>query len=342
MTGPSPTHWDDPQLLPPHRGTGWSIWNGREIVCTDARDAARRLRHWNPTHATFIASPGAPRFVPPPDDPDIGPKVLSGFLGRTRFGIAAAAAAALAFSLLSLMLPGHAAIGMACIAAAIAGLGLCDYRLAFVTATGAADRSRYFFWLRAEPRVLRGLTLWAMLFAGAGAMQWLLVAEHGFEATVTSYGLVYAAARGGEWWRLATGPPLHASLADFLNNAVSACFLGAMSWPAFGFRSIAVFALASSFGALSQMLGGDPAFDTYLGVSGGVFGLYGLIVITGLRVPRFLPRGMPTLLCGIGLISGLGASLLASNAAVVAHLAGFAVGAAAGLALTPAGSVADS
>ena len=60
------TGWDDPCLLPAHRGPGWSVWKGREIDCDDADAAVRHFTGWNPTSARLVAPPGVERFVPPP------------------------------------------------------------------------------------------------------------------------------------------------------------------------------------------------------------------------------------------------------------------------------------
>lgn len=323
--------WNDEGLLPARTGTGWAVWKGREIDCVGRREATRFFRAWNPTHALFAASPGLDRFVPPPACAALGASVLAGFRQRARWSIAVMCAGAVLFFLVSAVMSERFALGLAITMSAIAALGACDYCYALSSADGASDRARYFYWLRVDRGVRTGFVVWSVLFAAMGTVQWALVARLGLDATVESFGLIYAAARKGEVWRFATGPLFHASTAHFLNNAVSATFLGAMLWPDFKRKTIVLFVMANSFAAVAQIFFGDPGFDSFLGVSGGVFALYGFLIATSLRVRDFLPRGMPLLLFGIGVISALGAWLLSPNSGVVVHAAGFMIGAAAAL-----------
>jgi rhomboid protease GluP len=130
----------------------------------------------------------------------------------------------------------------------------------------------------------------------------------------------------GEWWRAATALTLHADLAHAGANAVTlGIFLGAVArrlGPA-----LATW-LALVAGVMANLLTAlvVPGGHVSIGASSAVFGALG--TLSALQVPR---RGAwLTMGAGVALLGFLGTGLRAD---LLAHLFGFAIGAAEGLAV---------
>lgn len=151
------------------------------------------------------------------------------------------------------------------------------------------------------------------------------------------YGIVLSAVRDGQLWRLPAGVFFHAGLAHCLNNAFLLLFFGTVAWVLPGpALSITVFMLGCVTGAAIQMCLGTIRYDSFLGISSGVFALYGVLTALAVFERRTLPRGFTFLLLGIVTISGVGTELLSTNAASIGHVAGLAFGAVSAVAIQSA------
>jgi membrane associated rhomboid family serine protease len=130
----------------------------------------------------------------------------------------------------------------------------------------------------------------------------------------------------GEWWRAATALTLHADLAHAGANAVAlGIFLGAVA-RRLGPALAAWLALVA--GVVANLLTAlvVPGGHVSIGASSAVFGALG--TLSALQVPR---RGAwLTMGAGVALLGFLGTGLRAD---LLAHLFGFAIGAAEGLAV---------
>jgi membrane associated rhomboid family serine protease len=130
----------------------------------------------------------------------------------------------------------------------------------------------------------------------------------------------------GEWWRAATALTLHADLAHVAANAVAiGIFLGAVEHrlgPALATWLVLTAGIAGNVLTALVMRGGHVS----VGASTAVFGALG--TLSALQVPR--RSAWLTLGVGVALLGLLGTS---ARADLLAHLFGFAVGVAEGLAV---------
>jgi len=131
---------------------------------------------------------------------------------------------------------------------------------------------------------------------------------------------------GGAWWRAATALTLHADAAHLLGNAAAlAVFLGALAQrrgPALAAWLTLVAGVAGNVAVAALVRGGHVS----VGASTAVFGALG--ALSALEVPR--RRAWMTLAMGAALLGILGTG---ARADLLAHLAGFAAGAAGGASL---------
>ena len=177
-------------------------------------------------------------------------------------------------------------------------------------------------WLRARRRegtrvLLGGVTLVALAqLAGGG---------HSIDAAAMNAELV----RQGEWWRLFTGPLLHAGAVHFWMNASALLAIGALVEAFASHRRLAlVFLLAMLGGALLRTAVGSARPS--VGISGGIMGLVGYLAVVahyrGFEVAPGIRDGMVrTIWATAGL--GVAGFFFIDNAG---HLGGLLTGAALG------------
>lgn len=126
----------------------------------------------------------------------------------------------------------------------------------------------------AKPAVYTRWLLWAI---GAVAAAQVLLPGDGIAAA----GLVKDATRGGEWWRLLTGPMLHGHPLHLLGNWVTLEILGTLV-ERYGRRAhLPVVVLLSALaGSVASLL---FVAETSVGISGGVMGCMGYLLVLGWR-----------------------------------------------------------
>jgi membrane associated rhomboid family serine protease len=80
---------------------------------------------------------------------------------------------------------------------------------------------------------------------------------------------------------------------------------------------------------------GTGSYEAFVGVSGGLFAMYGTVLAAAWFTNRLLPPGMLAVCAAVAVTSLIGASLLSANMANVAHVAGLLFGAASSLIVRP-------
>ena len=310
------------QTLPAHDGGGWAVWlRGRRTACSNATDAVTRIGSWLPGNPVLVAAPTMTHFVPPVAIDTFRQRFRDDVVRYWRLLTIAALLAAIA-----------------CLAARALAISLSLLLLACVFALeclqfsrsrdAVLERALFFYWLRTSLRGSHALVLWATVSGFAGCLQLAALAWLGsLEAVFDAYGLMYPAARAGEWWRLLTGPFVHYNVLHFTTNAALLVLGG---WIASALRPLATgiaFAAGCVLSAWCQMTLGGQVFDNFGGMSGGVFAVFALLVVSGFLDRGSLPAGLAVYLGGLLLFSGVTAELLSESTATVAHLTGAATGA---------------
>lgn len=154
-------------------------------------------------------------------------------------------------------------------------------------------------------------------------------------ASMDAAGLVKAAVRAGEWWRLFTAPLLHVNPIHLGFNGMALLGLGALV-ERYANRAYVplVFLLTALAGGLGSFVYTD---GTSVGASGGIMGLVGFALVLSLRRRALLPRSLTQdMLANVVWIAvmGLMAYQYIDNGA---HAAGLLAGALLGWLLVPRG-----
>jgi membrane associated rhomboid family serine protease len=138
---------------------------------------------------------------------------------------------------------------------------------------------------------------------------------------VTNFGLFGPSVAEGEWYRLASGGFLHASLFHVGFNMFALYFLGRMLEPAIGTpRFVAVYVVSLFGGAFGALLLSPDALT--VGASGAIFGIFGAAFVIARG------RGLDAAASSIGLILllNLAFSVGAANISLGGHLGGLVAG----------------
>ena len=147
---------------------------------------------------------------------------------------------------------------------------------------------------------------------------------------VQAAGLVKAAARGGEWWRLLSATYLHGNLLHVVSNLGALVTFGQLIEVYERRMQVPLVYLCSALGgsALSTMLTSASS----IGASGGVLGLAGYVLTVAGRqsggTPAWIRRAMLPMLASTALM-GIAAFMFIDNAG---HVGGVVTGAAMGYA----------
>lgn len=275
----------------------------------------------------LVAAPGSSSFAPP-----VSFDYLSGVLVKTHRRMAAVGVGgwtALTGFALGLFLLTHSkqAGGYAVVLGLMAlAMGIDSFR-ALRDANGLAERALFFFWLQSARSFKVGLVVWVTVLLAAGAIQIVLQEKlGGFEPLIESYGAVYSRITNGQLWRLVSGPFFHSDLPHYLANAALALFIGPLAWALFGPATCSLFLVGSVAGVAIQMQFGSTIYDSYVGMSAGIFALFGFVVASSVFERKLLPIGFGLICAWIALISTVGTELISAGAATAAHIAGFATG----------------
>lgn len=201
-----------------------------------------------------------------------------------------------------------------------------DYRL-LKNERAIHDRSCFYYFLWHGHTGKSGLRFWLFLGIGMGIGQ--IVLQHGLgglDPLVIKYGIYYPAVID-EWWRFLIGPFFHSGLPHCFANLSALLSIGPIAWLAIGpLPSILTFLFGSTAGAVAAFVISNSNNDSYLGISGGVFALFGLVVILGLTSSRALPRNLAIQYAWLTAIFGIGAEMFI-NTSTVGHFIGFSTGA---------------
>lgn len=184
---------------------------------------------------------------------------------------------------------------------------------------------RYGYWLFSQNGT------WRYAIPLCLVLVWILEIYTPGISSLQAAGLVKEAVRNGEWWRLITGPFLHANLQHVTGNALM-LYLCVWQVDSIATRGTALFLVVSGFlvgGIFSVMF--EPVDS--VGASGGVFALLGFLLVFGWQYRTVLPPKFAYgFLFSIGITFVYGFLLPRIDNA--AHLGGLLAGAAIGYLVT--------
>ncbi len=305
----------------------WSAWRppwGRRL---EGESAVRRaIWQWHPFDPIIVSIPGEKSMLPPICFARMAPQIQK----RMHFQYLAL------FSLMLCMTLGFAIASFETHAshfikasAAIALLStflIFQYIFVFGKLSSLCEYSRFSAWCYLQPNK-QTLSIAVMMISIGGIQLYLQTRAGSIFSLIEHYGLVFQDAPR-QPWRYFSGPLLHSGVAHW---AVNFSLLMIAAGLSFSFGRAPVIWLTFLSGVLL------PAFlltflphwvgsDAFLGISGGVFALYGWIVGISLRNRRIFPPALGWLLAYFALATMLASSLLSPRTSWFAHALGWLLG----------------
>jgi membrane associated rhomboid family serine protease len=173
---------------------------------------------------------------------------------------------------------------------------------------------------------------WAMTLGLAALLSLIYWRTPGFDGPLSPrLEIESAAVRAGEWWRLVTAVFLHGDAGHIASNLAFLIPAGYFVGRRFGSgHMFAAFALTGALGNLLSVVAHPPPYIS-LGASGGVFGLWGVLIGAAFASARArahpLQRRRELYGAALGLV---GLTAFSPHADMVAHVGGLLAGVAYG------------
>ncbi len=168
---------------------------------------------------------------------------------------------------------------------------------------------------------------WAMTLGLCALLAFMFVRSPGFNGLSERFLLDSGAVRGGEWWRVVTAIFLHADAGHLADNLIFLAVGGYFVSRRLGSgHMFAAFIFSGVVGFMFSVIAHPPPFES-LGASGGIFGLWGVLVGAALFDARWrrgpLQRRRELYGAGAALV---GLTAFSVHADMTAHVGGFFAG----------------
>lgn len=330
--------WRYPCEFPRSGGDWASLYPLLFMQVGGEQRARRHCRTAMPTAPILVSSPdNGGRFLPPIF---VEPRRLQSKLLRDArlmmYMACFATLAALVLFYLSMGLRG-AVVGVT-VFAVIAAYMVFNDRL-FRRVPGAlTERWMFYGWCFAQgPGAAYGFLVFLLLLGGIqlAASEALGSAEAYRLAT----GVIYAELpASGEWWRLLSAPLVHVSVAHWATNTLVGAGVLLVYGPVLGLRCLVVIALAAPVSFAVTLAASEVVVfegQGIIGISGGIAGLMGCMLVANLRYPESFPQHFAVVTAFVSASTLFTVSMFLNSASLIAHLGGFLVGAALGCIADP-------
>lgn len=324
------TNWQDEELLPLKLGdsNSWSVKAGKSERVITFEEAKEISSRWVPSSKVLIGAPGAIRLVPPICIKSL--KSSAAWHAKKASRNAMVGATSLAVVLVGLGFSGEnesPSLRIAIIGAWFAVAMSIEHFYGHGSLEEIERRSLFLYASRSKTPNRPSLWMWLAGALAFGSLQLsiTLLAGSSF-APFEYYGFLYNLVADGEWWRVVTGPFLHFSFMHFGINATLLLIAAFFSSYLFGFLSFLYFVLICIFSGLVQWKLGPQLLGAYGGISGGVYGLFGLALGAYLGNPSVMPKSVAMLILNMSLIGIASTFLFSSTSADYAHSSGLLIG----------------
>ncbi|MDN3475259.1 rhomboid family intramembrane serine protease [Pseudoalteromonas sp. APC 3355] len=310
----------------------WSLLKGGKIREFESLSQVNKaLKNWSPFTPILIAKPNSNKFLPPTCFNELASTVVVNYKARVCICILMTLVTTLMLFLGMLIYGSPMFINGTVLFSLITIAALSDYLISFKSLLTMGERTKFFYWVF-NSKLMKKITIAWLLSIAALAFFQLFFEFYlvGREPLFKFMGTVHIQVLSGEIWRLVTGPFLHSSPTHFILNAIFLMVIGPLAWCLFSYRSALILIFGSGLGALVSTLLGtyteDYPYDSYAGISPGVFALFGVVSMLGLIRKNILPQGVALHLGFVAIISIVAASVYTNNSANASHWAGFIFG----------------
>ncbi|MCI5107552.1 MAG: rhomboid family intramembrane serine protease [Pseudomonadales bacterium] len=324
--------WKDSSRFPKANGE-WQILDSGTLLSPGENDVRKLAARWFLTQKKLISSPDSDRFLPAICTPGISEFVHESFLKRFRiffyifwFYFLVTALIALNSDNARNFLP----------ILAFLGLGLAyfytELRIAFIPYKNIAERALFYNWILNQSNQQLGYSFRILMVFGVA--QWLYLKFLGdLDSLIISFGTYFPPIQQGELWRYLAGPWIHSSFMHWLVNAIFLLYIVKLIGMLANKLLLVLFLFSIPCTAIAvhllSALGSNP-LDAFVGISGGVYFLFGWLTAISFRNKHFFPAHFSTSIMMVAVFNLILPELLSYNSSFAAHLSGFLLGLGAG------------
>jgi membrane associated rhomboid family serine protease len=305
-------------------------WRAKNGICGNVICGKNKvedlLAKWHPLNNLYVCPPNNIDFNLAIDTNELKEQIYISYVRRNRLSITMLVVSAMAIACIGWLHKEAAKIHLAFALASLVIFMILDYFVSTHNCDTLFERSRFYLLVRHKGRL--DLIFWSGFMAIIGIAQILTQLKLGnLEVVLIRYGVYYKALENGEWWRLFTGPFLHANALHWSTNLGSFLLIGGISGVISRRLTVFTFLVSSAVGAYAGFyLSPYTHQDAYAGVSGGIFGIFGMCAGFSLCRPKDFPNKMGMVIIAFAAINIYISAAMAPNSSIEGHIAGSVVG----------------
>ena len=284
------------------------------------------LAKWHPLNNLYVGLPNNTEFNLAIDVKELKEQIYLSYVRRNKLSIVALAFATTVIAGIGWFREEAAKVYLALALASLVCFMALDYFIGAHSPDTLFERSRFYLRVRQTGRL--DCIFWSGFMAVIGIIQIYVQSQlGGIEEVLTHYGVLYQALGNGEWWRLFIGPFFHVNTLHWLTNLASLLFIVGLAGIISRRLSVFTFLISSAMGAyIGWHLSSYTHQDAYAGVSGGIFGIFGMCASFSLYHPNDFPNKIGIILTAFSSINIFISAVVVSNSSIEGHVAGLLVG----------------
>lgn len=319
-------HWNSDESFPraPDRWSAWRPPWGRRL---EGESAVRRATwQWHPFDPIIVSIPGEKSMLPPICFARMAPQIQKRMLSQFLVLFSLMSCMALGFAIASFKTDGTYFIKASAAITLFAIFLISQYLLIFRKLSSLCEYSRFSAWCYLQPSK-QILSIAVMMIAIGGVQLYLQTRVGSLFSLIEQYGLVFQDAPR-QPWRYLSGPFLHSGVAHWAANFSLLMVAAGLSF-SLGRAPVIWLTFLSGIFLPAFLLTFLPHWigsDAFLGISGGVFALYGWIVGISLRNRQIFPPALWWMFAYFALATMLASSLLSPRTSWFAHASGWLLG----------------
>lgn len=312
--------WRTSQIDMPSTRKGWQCRRNKRRIISGQEAIAAEVARWHALDPLVISEPGSNRFVPVLDLNQYQRVAHMSAVRRQLLSMLIALIVALVFAGIWFVEHRDEAITFVQVFLALGLFLTLDYWLVIRRLAALKERASFVVWIYQHGRM--EVLFCTGLMALTGILQLILQYQFGgFEPMMRHYGVVFENVENGEWWRFLVGPYFHASVAHWIANAAILIFIGPIIGALSRYHGLLTFVLGSTLGAIASFASAEfTNYDSYVGVSGGIFAMMGWCAGFGMSNPKRLPAKFAFTIATFAIVNGILSALMIPDSSTSAHV----------------------
>lgn len=319
----------------PASNMSWGVLKGKKLIYGEkyARAFANR---WRPFDTSLISTPNSIRFLPAICIQDFASSVFSRYKKQYSTLIQVSAVyliLVISYGLFSI-LPNsneypvekiHIYYKWLTIFSLIFLYMVFNQLISVNSYQRLSERTLFYHWLLSRKHYSIWLLPGTVCIIGV-FQAYYLTYQGTLDSLISNFGILYSEELRVQFWRYILGPFFHSSLTHFITNLVMLMIVLFIIWPFTNNRIILTFFCTLIFSTFISQLFAPAEIDGFLGVSGGVFGLFGWATSDSIRRIHIYPKLFWATIATFSSFNFFIPLLLNPSSSFSSHISGYLLG----------------